>query len=160
MSPSPVYLLPRTVVLTCNSAVQCLENNALIVMTDSQPSADLAPQLPLTQRVTRSLLRVNRPSDQSGSVDSGLGQGMEMALTVAVFLGLGWLADRALGTSPTFMVVLVIFGMVGQTARMWFTYDAHMRTLEAQRRQHLAQGRTQQTSSSANTISFSPGDEG
>jgi hypothetical protein len=137
-----------------------MESNARTVMTDSQPSADMAPRPHLSQRVTRTLVRGNKTRDQSGNVDAGLGQGMEMALTVAVFLGLGWLADRALGTSPTFMVALVIFGMVGQSARMWFTYDAHMRTLEAQRRQHLAEGRTQQSSDSSNTISFSTGDEG
>jgi F0F1-type ATP synthase assembly protein I len=65
---------------------------------------------------------------------------MEMALTVVVFLGLGWLADRALGTSPLFMVVLVVFAMIGQSARMWFTYDARMRTLEEERRNRAAGG--------------------
>lgn len=114
-------------------------------MTDPQPSAEVVPRLHLTQRVTKSLVRVNRPSDQSGSVDSGLGQGMEMALTVVVFLGLGWLADRALGTSPLLMVVLVVFAMVGQSARMWFIYDARMRTLEEERRHRAVGGQKHQS---------------
>jgi F0F1-type ATP synthase assembly protein I len=70
---------------------------------------------------------------------------MEMALTVVVFLGLGWLADRALGTSPLFMVVLVVFAMIGQSARMWFTYDARMRTLEEERRNRAVGGQKHQT---------------
>lgn len=120
-------------------------------MTDSQPSAKAAPRPRLSQRVTRSLVRINRPAgaagdDRSGNVDAGLGQGMEMALTVAVFLGLGWLADKALGTAPIFMVVLVVFAMVGQSARMWFTYDARMRTLENERRQRALGGTSIQTS--------------
>lgn len=110
-------------------------------MTDSQPSAKVAQRPHLTQRVTHSLVRMNRPArDRSGNVDAGLGQGMEMALTVAVFLGLGWLADQALGTAPLFMVILVIFAMVGQSARMWFTYDARMRTLERERREQALGG--------------------
>ncbi len=104
-------------------------------MHDSQPSVKSVSRPQLSRRVTRTLVRVNTPSDDSGSVDSGLGQGMEMALTLCVFMGLGWLADRALGTSPVFMVVLVVFAMIGQSARMWFTYDARMRQLEQRRRQ-------------------------
>lgn len=109
-----------------------LESNARAVTPDPQPSDDHVSRPQLTQRVTRSLVRVNR----SGTVDSGLGQGMEMALTVSVFLGLGWLIDRALGSSPVFMVILVVFAMIGQSARMWFTYDARMKMLEEERRQH------------------------
>lgn len=108
-----------------------LESNARAVTPEHQPSEDRASRPHVSQRVTRTLVRVNR----SANVDSGLGQGMEMALTVSVFLGLGWLIDRALGTSPLFMVVLVIFAMIGQSARMWFTYDARMKMLEEERRQ-------------------------
>ena len=111
-------------------------------MTDSQPSADMAPRPQLTQRVTRSLARVNRPANQAGSVDSGLGQGMEMALTLVVFLGLGWLVDQAFGTNPLFMVIFVVFAMIGQSARMWFTYEARMRLLEEQRRQNAVGGQS------------------
>lgn len=99
--------------------------------SDDQTSSDLTARPALTSRMTRSLVRVNR----SANVDAGLGQGMEMALTLCVFLGLGWLVDRAAGTSPVFMVILVVFAMIGQSARMWFTYDARMRMLEDERRQ-------------------------
>jgi len=69
-----------------------------------------------------------------GSVDSNLGQGMEFALTVAVFLGLGWLIDGWADTRPVFTIALVVFSMVGQFVKMWFVYDARMTSLEAERR--------------------------
>ena len=65
-------------------------------MTDTSAAA------PKTRRTTAFAQRMTnvlvRPSS-SGSVDQGLGQGMEMAITVAVFLGLGWLLDLALAPS-------------------------------------------------------------
>jgi F0F1-type ATP synthase assembly protein I len=67
-----------------------------------------------------------------------MGQGMEMALTIAVFLGIGWGLDVWLGTQPIFMIALVIFSTVGQFIKMWFIYDARMRMLENERRQGLS----------------------
>ncbi|MFM8528592.1 MAG: AtpZ/AtpI family protein, partial [Ilumatobacteraceae bacterium] len=69
-----------------------------------------------------------------GPVDSNLGQGMEFALTVAVFLGLGWLVDGWTNTRPAFTIAFVVFSMVGQFVKMWFAYDARMQALEAERR--------------------------
>ena len=69
----------------------------------------------------------------SGSSDS-LGRGMDMALTLAVFLALGWLLDSWLGTTPLFMIVLTVVSAAGQFLRMKYTYDAQMERLEAERR--------------------------
>ncbi|MFZ9864260.1 MAG: hypothetical protein ACO3FR_06955 [Ilumatobacteraceae bacterium] len=63
---------------------------------------------------------------------------MEMALTLAVFLGLGWLLDAWLGTQPGFMIGLVVFAALGQGTKMWFTYDARMKQLEIERKQAAA----------------------
>jgi hypothetical protein len=78
--------------------------------------------------------RANRApkSLSSGSSDS-LGRGMDVALTLAFFLGLGWLLDRWLGTAPLFMISLTVFAAVGQFLRMKYVYDAHMERLEAER---------------------------
>jgi hypothetical protein len=65
--------------------------------------------------------------------DDGLGKGMELALTLALFVGLGLLLDRWLGTAPWFAIGLSVFGVAGQTARMWYGYEARMRALEAER---------------------------
>lgn len=63
-----------------------------------------------------------------------LGRGMDFALVTLVFLGLGYLLDRWLGTEPVFMIGLVVFAMVGQFVKMWFDYDGAMRVLEEERR--------------------------
>ncbi len=81
--------------------------------------------------VNRVILGANRPS----GFDAGLGQGMEMALTVVVFFGLGWMLDAWLDTRPVFIIALVVFASVGQSVRMWLAYDARMKVLEEQRRQ-------------------------
>jgi F0F1-type ATP synthase assembly protein I len=65
--------------------------------------------------------------------DDNLGRGMDLALSTLVFLFLGYLLDRWLGTEPVFMIVLFLAGSVGQIVRLWFDYDARMKTLEAER---------------------------
>ena len=72
-------------------------------------------------------------SNRHRGVDAGLGQGMEMALTVVLFLGIGWLIDSWADTRPVFTLGFVIFAVVGQMARMWFEYDARMKVLERER---------------------------
>ncbi len=68
----------------------------------------------------------------SGSDDS-LGRGMDVALTMLVFLGLGWLIDRWLGLFPVFTISLVLFAAIGSFLRMKYVYDATMERLEADR---------------------------
>ena len=88
-----------------------------------------------------STLRPGRAADSaaygasraSGSDDS-LGRGMDAALTLLVFLGLGALIDSWLGVFPLFTVVLVVFAAVGTFVRMKFVYDATMERHEAELR--------------------------
>lgn len=61
-----------------------------------------------------------------------LSRAFEFAGVVAVFLGLGWLVDRWLGTQPVFMIVLTVFALVGQGVRIAYAYDAQMRKHEAE----------------------------
>lgn len=84
----------------------------------------------------------------TGSSDS-LGRGMDVALTLAVFLGLGWLLDRWLGTAPLFMIVLTVFAAIGQFLRMKYVYDAHMTRLEAERLEGRARRNPATTSSTS-----------
>jgi F0F1-type ATP synthase assembly protein I len=60
-----------------------------------------------------------------------LARGFEFAVTPAIFGGIGWLLDRALGTAPLLLVVLVLFGFAGMFVRMWLGYDTEMRRHEA-----------------------------
>ena len=67
---------------------------------------------------------------QSGQT---LGRGMDFALVVLVFLGIGYVLDRWLDTRPAFMIGLVIFSVVGQFIKMYFEYTATMKVHEAER---------------------------
>jgi F0F1-type ATP synthase assembly protein I len=67
---------------------------------------------------------------QSGQT---LGRGMDFALVVLVFLGIGYGLDRWLGTRPLFMIGLVVLSVVGQFVKMYFEYTAQMRLHEAER---------------------------
>lgn len=66
--------------------------------------------------------------------DDTLGRGMDLALVSIVFLGLGYLLDRWLGTQPLFMIVLFLLAVIGQFISMRYRYEARMQQLEAERR--------------------------
>ncbi len=70
--------------------------------------------------------------------DEGLGQGMETALLLGLFLGIGWLIDRVAGTTPVFMIVLVVLAAIGVFAKLWYGYDARMNELESERAERAA----------------------
>ena len=69
------------------------------------------------------------------ALNQGFGDGMsrafELVVTPLVFGGIGWLIDRVAGTSPFFVVALGLFGVVGTFVRLWYGYDAEMRSHEA-----------------------------
>lgn len=62
-----------------------------------------------------------------------LGHGMDFALVVLVFLGIGYALDRWLGTRPWCMIGLVVFSVVGQFVKMYYDYSAAMEQHEADR---------------------------
>jgi F0F1-type ATP synthase assembly protein I len=60
-----------------------------------------------------------------------MGRGLELALTLVVMVGIGWLIDRAAGTSPTFIIVLSVIGFAGTAVKLKIGYDLEMRKLDA-----------------------------
>lgn len=78
------------------------------------------------------------PVDSAGA--GALGHGMDMAITVLVFLGLGALLDRWLGTKPLFMIIFVVLALVGRFVKIWFDYDAAMRSHETRLRSRGSAG--------------------
>ena len=62
----------------------------------------------------------------------------ELALTPAIFGFLGHLLDRALGTSPVFLIVFVILCVIGMGVRMYYGYNQSMAEHEAQLPSHRA----------------------
>lgn len=61
----------------------------------------------------------------------GLAHAFEIALTPAIFGGVGYFLDRALGTSPLFLLALVFFAVCGVGYMSWHRYDAEMKVHEA-----------------------------
>jgi ATP synthase protein I len=74
--------------------------------------------------------RTSAAAQHSGDT---LGHGMDFALVVLVFLGIGYGIDRWLGTKPAFMIGLVVLAVVGQFVKMYYDYTATMQRLEAER---------------------------
>ncbi|HUF97720.1 MAG TPA: AtpZ/AtpI family protein [Ilumatobacter sp.] len=72
-----------------------------------------------------------------GPSGDSLGRGMDIALTLLVFLGLGALIDRWLGIFPVFTILLVVIASLGTFVRLKYTYDATMERLEAERREAM-----------------------
>ena len=69
-----------------------------------------------------------------------MSRGTEIAGTTLVFFIIGFFVDRWLGTTPWFMISLVILAASTQFLKLYYVYTAEMRVLEAQR-QELASGR-------------------
>lgn len=61
----------------------------------------------------------------------GLARAFDLVATPAFFGGLGYLADRLVGTMPVFTIVLAVFGVVGTFVRAWYGYETEMRSHEA-----------------------------
>jgi F0F1-type ATP synthase assembly protein I len=68
-------------------------------------------------------------------------QGIDNALAVAVFFGIGFALDHWLGTTPWLMIVFVVLGGVGVFAKMKYRYDEQMAEHEAKRRERATAGR-------------------
>ena len=80
------------------------------------------------------------PKPKPVSLDSGVSQGIEMAVGLVVFFLMGWGIDALLGTVPVFMITFTVFAMVGQFLKMYFIYSRDMRHLEEQRAEMLRGG--------------------
>jgi len=63
---------------------------------------------------------------------NALSRAFEFAGTLGVFVALGWLLDRWLGTAPWLTVVLALFCMVGQFVKLWSAYSVEMQRQEAE----------------------------
>jgi len=69
------------------------------------------------------------------------GGGLEIALMVPIFLGLGYVLDRIFGTMPVFMIVMVVLGAIGVFCRLRYGYDVKMREHEEQLRRARQQAK-------------------
>jgi F0F1-type ATP synthase assembly protein I len=64
-------------------------------------------------------------------LDDGWARAIELVVTPGVAAGIGWLIDRWLGTFPAFTIVFLVLAVVATFIKLWYTYDAKMRALDA-----------------------------
>ncbi|MET0324532.1 MAG: AtpZ/AtpI family protein, partial [Ilumatobacteraceae bacterium] len=76
------------------------------------------------------LLPTNSRASRS---DNTVGRGMDVALTIGLFFGIGAALDHWLGTTPWFMIGLTIVASIGFFYSFKFQYTARMEQLEAER---------------------------
>ena len=75
------------------------------------------------------------------NMDDNVGRGMEITLTVALFVAVGYVLDRWLGTMPVCMVIMTLLAGVGFFAKFKYQYDARMDELEAERAEQAGAAR-------------------
>jgi ATP synthase protein I len=73
------------------------------------------------------------PQQTRVDTQDGLGLGIEAAVIMALFLGVGYGLDWLFGTTPVFMIVFTLLGAVGLFAKWKYRYDDRMNELEAER---------------------------
>ncbi len=81
------------------------------------------------------LLRERRELNQG--LGDAFATAFEFAAVTAIFLGIGWLLDRWLGTAPWFMVGLTLFCLIGKSILLMATYNEKMKRHEAERVERL-----------------------
>ncbi|WP_420451064.1 hypothetical protein [Ilumatobacter sp.] len=78
------------------------------------------------------------PQDVRVNTDDSLGHGMDAVIVLCLFVGGGWLLDRAFGTLPLLMIVMTVLGSVGLFARFYYSYAGRMDRHDADRRARAA----------------------
>lgn len=65
--------------------------------------------------------------------DTQVSQGVELAVGIAVFFGIGFALDAWLDTTPVFMIALTLFAVIGNFVKMYYSYSSAMRHEEIER---------------------------
>ncbi len=111
-------------------------------MTDEQrvPEGDEAPTTAASPRAAQTPRREEREVGAfsreaygmatSRGYGNAMGRGFEIAITLAVMVGIGWLVDRIFDTAPLFIIIFSVLGFAGTTVKLWLGYDLEMRKHE------------------------------
>ena len=75
-------------------------------------------------------MRLRLRSQDLQGLDDGFTRAIELVVTPVVFALIGLAIDSLAGTRPLFTISLAVFAIVGQSAVMWYRYDARMRQHE------------------------------
>ncbi len=72
--------------------------------------------------------------DERRRLNQGFGGSLtnafEIAMIPALFAGVGWLIDAALGTGPVFLAILAVLGLTGTVAKLYYGYNREMGEME------------------------------
>lgn len=69
-------------------------------------------------------------AETSRGYSTAMGRGFELAVTLAVMVGIGLLADRIFGTAPVFVILFSVLGFAGISVKLWLGYDLEMKKHE------------------------------
>lgn len=81
-------------------------------------------------KVTKQFERQAYATATSAGYGNAMGRGFELAITLAVMVGVGWLVDRVFDTAPLFVIVFSVLGFVGTGIKLWLGYDLEMKKHE------------------------------
>jgi hypothetical protein len=73
---------------------------------------------------------VRRVRQMAGYSSDGFSSSFELVATPMLFIGLGHLVDRWVGSRWAFAVVFGLFAIAGTFAKQWYVYDARMTAQE------------------------------
>ena len=79
-----------------------------------------------------------RVKQTPANTEDSVGLGIEAAVIIALFLGVGYVLDRIFSTTPIFMIVMTLLGAIGLFAKLKYRYDDRMEQHEAERRATVA----------------------
>ncbi len=106
----------------------------------SRTKGNEAPAIAAIRAANASLLGKNHASkaferdayaaETSRGYSTAVGRGFELAITLAVMVGLGLLADRIFDTAPLFVIIFSVVGFAGITVKLFLGYDLEMRKHE------------------------------
>ena len=106
----------------------------------SRTKGDEAPAIAAVKAANASLLgrqhrskqfdREAYATDTSRGYSTAMGRGFELAITLAVMVGLGLLADSVFDTGPLFVIIFSILGFAGITVKLFLGYDLEMKKHE------------------------------
>ena len=80
--------------------------------------------------VSKGFDRENYAAETSRGYGESLSRGLELALTLLVMVGIGWLVDHIFGTAPAFIIVFSVLGFAGITVKLFLGYDLEMKKHE------------------------------
>jgi ATP synthase protein I len=73
------------------------------------------------------------PTQKRANTEDNLGMGIEVAVILALFFGVGFGLDHLFGTRPVFMIIMTLLGAVGLFAKFKYSYEARMDQHEEKR---------------------------